>query len=130
MELPQSCSYPKLPVKYQLPPKLKEVASKFVAHGAPLSRFVSILAKRLLSISYFSIYYFLVSRCIIMCIPYFSIFFLASRCIIMPFWQFYSLESFYTDRKILSCLRSSPARMVLVQLKRLATSRTATSDFM
>ena len=36
------------------------------------------------------------------------------------------LESFYIDRKILSRLRNSPARTVLVQLKRLATSRTAT----
>ena len=35
----------------------------------------------------------------------------------MPLWQFYFLELFYTDRKILSRLRSSPPRMVLVQLK-------------
>ena len=44
----------------------------------------------------------------------------------MPFGQFYSLESFYTVSEILSRLRSYPAQMVLVQLKQLATSRTAT----
>ena len=73
----------------------------------PLNRSVSNLAQRLLSIPYFNI-------------------FLASRCIRMPFWQFYSLESFYKNRKILSRLRSSPARTVLIQLKQLATSCTAT----
>ena len=41
------------------------------------------------------------------------LFFWTSRCIIMPFSQFYPLESFYTDRKILSPLRSSLAQTVL-----------------
>ena len=90
----------------------KEVASKFLwpmePPPPPLSRSVSNLAQRLLSIPYFK-------------------FFWASRCIIMPFWQFYSLESFYKDRKILSSLRSCPGRtVVFVQLIQLATSYTAT----
>ena len=63
-----------------------------MAHGAPrLSQYVSNLAQRLLSVLYF--------------------FFLGgggSRCIIMPFWQFYFLESFYTDRKILSRFKKFP----------------------
>ena len=87
-----------------------KVASKFLwSMDPPPNRFVSYLTHRLLTILYFNIYYFL-----------------ASQCIIMPFWQFYSLESFQTDCKILSLLRSSPARTVLVQPK----PHYNTSDFM
>ena len=74
-----------------------------------MSRSVSNLAQRLLSIPLFNIYYFI--------------------NITMHYDAFltvYFLESFYMDRKILSRLRSSPAPTVLVQLKQLATSCTAT----